>query len=341
MNKAELIAKTINNKKGYKYHTYETEHLPNGIINVYHYGTLILSFSLTNRLENGEYAKLGNGWSASDSDMISTCLNHVRDFTKIRYELLTIKESKRSYCKFKWLFVDKGLTWVLGIEKEIKPTQKTLYAFTPFSEYAEQLKRRLKEEIEIAKKQIEKELNKQIKYAQSFSNAQMEINETGLLLKRLNIFIDWNGNVVDLDTNEYHCVQIEGYRTEGLTQTDIAITKALGILKRPQVMNEGIKSVYDEKPKTLAEVLLSDIDSVNKRLTEIREEMSKFEKTLISGYKPKRRRKGLKETYFYAFKWYLNDEDIPINLKYMKWIKAFKKYCSPSSKAKNRNWCLL
>lgn len=72
----EIIEKTINKERGYKYHTYQT-HYDEGVVSLDHYGTKIIEFDLN---ENEVLDFLVT--SSSDNQAINTTLSAIQKFVE-------------------------------------------------------------------------------------------------------------------------------------------------------------------------------------------------------------------------------------------------------------------
>ncbi|MFA5307655.1 MAG: hypothetical protein WC365_09460 [Candidatus Babeliales bacterium] len=260
---SEGLAKTINNHRGYRLGNYETEYdAETEQFRLYHYGTLTCTFSLTKPLPNGEYCSIYGGYSISDRDTVSQCIRHVNDQLGTEYDLQKQLDHDVSANKLKtfneeYTIFSTDRNYCLTKPKLKK--QATFHAFEPFLTQMTELK----QEIEIAKHQIQQYVNQQLEYLKTFESTNINIQENGIAIQsdNMNLLVSYEGDVYDLATNQRVCVQVspyDGAHTD-LTDTDKCITKALGLIKNPQALNKGIRYKSYRKPtKTLAETIFEN-----------------------------------------------------------------------------------
>lgn len=324
MNKHELIAKTISKKTGYKYKHYSTNY-EDGIIHVRHYGTCIISFSIEHKLDNGYFAEIGNGYSVSDRSMLGVVLNQLwreaHAYYGIQRENSVKPDSK--WFKERYQIISKGRSFLLTIDRP--PKQSTLYGFEPYSTYVQTIHAQIREETEIAKKQITKYLNEQLAYLQSFTSLQVTDKGLEFDLNGEHMLITFDGTVYSIQKGQadYRCVHIRD-NDKSLTPVDVALTKALGIQLRPQMLNEGIRSNRgNPEMKTLAEVLMDSSEfseSINKkraRINEIEENKLIYEPLKRRHLGFSKYRKGYNSSYE---KTTLLD-DMPCKAEYRTWLR--------------------
>jgi len=307
MDKRELIAKTINKERGYRYYTYETEY-NDGVIEVYHYGTRILTFSLTRKLKNGEYVKLGRGWSLSDKDMIDICLRHIYDFTHKEYLLLSYNDvyynsgNMREYFKAYYEIVDKN--GYMCLAKKKPEDQYTLYNYPPYTTLKEQVKDMIENKKAELRLKLSEKLKDMLEYLKSFTKDKRITLDPWkgyiLNLQGNRILITFSGDVIDLDKKERICVHPEGYY--GWMELcdnplDLMITKALGLIIRPQTLQEGIRTRITRIESDSLELLRQEY---NKALEPLYKFLKELDKTKTHYYRERRRhysRRGERKGY--------------------------------------------
>jgi len=298
MNQSSWIAKTITNKRGYSLNhwrsKYDTE---KEAFSFEHYGTTILSISFSQRFKNGEYATLGGGWSSSDTQIIYEVIRHLNDtlHTEYEYILYTDRNEKQQQKRRneQYTIISTDNNHVLAIPKPKK--QATLYSFEPYLTLADSLNEELNIVVKAFTDGIQEDLKTQLEYLKTFTNANLEIDQNGITIN--NIFINWQGDVYDTQHNEKICVQVSPYDTatenRTLTKTDICITKALGLLKKPETLKEGIRHKIDKINKpSLAETMINDNTFTSKR-DSINQKLEVLQETRIYESFKKRIRYGL------------------------------------------------
>jgi hypothetical protein len=295
MNKAELIAKTINNKKGYKYYAYETEY-KDDIVIVYHYGTNILEFSIEKPFNKGEYVKLGGGYSTSDKTMIDICLSHIRDFTCVEYWRLsksyvfTPKGKIRKYYKTHYTIVDENDVMVIVKPKPFN--QYTLYAYPPYVTYVNELKQLIEKKRHEFRLNMYNRLNELFDYLKSFTTdfrLKFDPNKGYIVnLDNAKYLISFCGDVIDLQNNQYVCVQPHGYGSYEVKDNpvDLMITKALGIINKPNVLKEGIRYKVTNINSDPLHLVKGKLDN---EIREIEDKIKEFNETLTYDYYQKPR----------------------------------------------------
>jgi len=257
LNKAEFIAKTINNKRGYKYYTYRTE-FNDDIVKLFHYGSHILTFSIEKKLDNGLYAQLGQAaHSFTDICTIRICLRHVFDSKNIFYEICRVNSvftptgKLRKFFKAYYELLDKNDFLALIIKKP--KNQYTLFNYEPFISMRKQIEEEIANRKLLMLNKLHVILKEQLRYLESFTTDKRITFDPKrgyiLNLPGKQILITFDGSVIDLEAKTKICIQpkfvtVHPYRYLHfkLKPVDLMIMKALGILNRPQVLKEGIQT---------------------------------------------------------------------------------------------------